>query len=241
MLAQDVNDLFEQETVPDCDVLVLPELIGGNADPEEYESTVCELAERYRCYIVGGSCYVPRAGGLINAGIVADGRGTIVTRYEKIRPYGSEVCAGVGQGRATGTFVLDGRRISVLICSDLWFSQTLTSLTFDPEAVIIPSFSITQRGDPSKPRELWRHMLVARAYEHAAYVGVCDWAFPCMFEGLPAAGVSGFANPRPAGDSFYSANEERRFRAYDLNFGRLDAFRDNRASRGFIRQARDDE
>jgi hypothetical protein len=240
MLADDLSTLFESEPVPDCDILVLPELIGGKADPPEYEAAICSLAGQYDCYVIGGSCYVSKDARLLNAGIVADRKGRIVARYEKLWPYGSEVNAGVGEGSATGHFIVEGRRVSVLICSDLWFSQTLTSLTHEPEVVIIPSFSITQRDDPRKPRELWKHMLIARAYEHAAYVGVCDWAHPCLFEGLAAAGVSGFANPRPDDDSFYTANGDRRFRAYRLDFGRLNAFRENRASRGFIRRMVDD-
>jgi predicted amidohydrolase len=239
MLAEDLSVLFDSQRVPDCDILVLPELIGGKADPSAYEDAIRGLARQHACYVIGGSCYVFRNGGLLNAGIVVDRKGHVVTHYEKLRPYGSEVDAGVGEGSTIGQFVLEGRRVSVLICSDLWFSQTLTSLDDDPEVVIIPSFSITQRDDPTKPRELWKHMLIARAYEHAAYFGVCDWAHACIFDGLPAAGVSGFANPRPDDDSFYSANGDQHFRAYPLDFRRLSAFRENRASRGFIRRASD--
>lgn len=235
-MADDLAALFATQKVPDCDILVLPELIGGRAYPAEYEGTICDLARRYHCYVVGGSCYVVRNSRLLNAGAVSDPTGYLVARYEKLRPYGSEAEAGVCAGSAIGHFVVEGRKISVLICSDLWFSQTLTSLDSDPEVVIIPSFSITQRDDPRKPRELWKHMLIARAYEHAAYVGVCDWAHPCLFDGLPAAGVSGFANPRPDDDSFYTANGDQPFRGYTLDFRRLTAYRQNRASRSFIRQ-----
>lgn len=232
-LDQDLDSLFRGEVIPDCDVLVLPELIGGHNDPEKYQEAMRVLAKKSDCYVVGGSCYVPGDDGLLNAGIVVDASGAVVSEYEKIRPYGSENSSGITGGTKVGKFELAGRAFAVLICSDLWFSKTFTSLDFEPDTLLIPAFSITQRGGPNKARELWKHMLVSRAYEYSAYVGVCDWAHPCEFDGLSAAGVSGFADPRPNSESFYEGNGDQKFRSYELDFARLDSFRENRADRGF--------
>lgn len=231
---RDLDSLLQAQSHPECDVLLLPELIGGSGDPAEYEAAICGLAKDLGCHVVGGSCYVPTDRALVNSGIVADDQGRVVSRYEKVRPYGSEIGTGIAGGSKVGHFELQGRKFAVLICSDLWFSDTFTGLTDVPDTILIPSFSITQRDDPRKARELWKHMVIARAYEYTSYVGVSDWAHPCKFEGLCAAGVAGFANPRPNGDCFYSTNEDLQLKAYDLDYARLDAFRDNRDVRGFL-------
>ena len=232
-LEQDIETMFVGDTNPLCDLLVLPELIGANSEPDQYTRTIRSLARRFGCYVVGGSSYRPGSDGVVNAGIVVDSQGQTVTRYEKLRPYGSEIDAGISSGTKIGQFDLRGRSFAVMICSDLWFSETIASLGCHPDVLLIPSFSITQRGDPEKARQLWKHMLVARAYEYSAYVGVCDWAHPCEFEGLRASGVSGFADPRPNGESFFEGNGNRRVVSYELDFDRLDSFRENRVSRGF--------
>lgn len=232
-LEKDLEDLFHSVREPNCDVLVLPELIAANSSPDIYTATLKQVARAHRCYVVGGSSYTPGPDGKINGGLVVDEAGQIVARYEKFRPYGSENGAGVSSGNATGVFKLEGRTFAVMICADMWFSESFASLDCELDVLIIPSFSITQREEPDKARRLWQHMMIARAYEYSAYVGVCDWAHPCEFEGLPAAGVSGFADPRPNGESFFSGNGEKRIRTYSLDFNRLDAFRENRAHRGF--------
>lgn len=236
-LAQDLAGLLAEGPVPQCDVLVLPELIGGHSAPSDYERVIAALARKHRCHVVGGSCYAATTAGTVNRGIVMAADGHKVASYEKSRPYGSENQTGIAAGSAVGSFEVAGRTITVLICSDLWFSENVSSLSPHPDVLLIPSFSITQREEPGKARRLWEHMLVSRAYEYSAYVGVCDWAHPCEFEGLPAAGVSGFADPRPNGEHFFAANLDQAFRAYELDFERLDAFRENRANRGFSSRA----
>lgn len=234
-MGEDLYRLFNEESVPRCDVLVLPELIGAKDEGQKYLKSICDLAKDHQCHFVGGSRYVNRNGMQVNAGVVANERGKIIATYEKMRPYGSEIHTGVSGGNTVGKFTIRGRIFAVLICSDLWFSETFSTLDYHPDALLIPSFSITQRDDPTKPRELWEHMLVARAYEYTAYVGVCDWSRDCRFDdGLSAVGVSGFANPRPDGGGYYSGNGDSRFRSYELDFSRLDAFRENRAGRGFL-------
>lgn len=235
----DIEELLAGETVPECDVAVLPELIGSTASTEEYEQRVIDLAQKWDCHVVGGSHYLALEHGLVNSGVVSDSDGNIVTRYQKTRPYGSEIGSGVVLGDTSGLFELKGRKIAVLICSDVWFSESFSELIANPDVILIPSFSITQRGHPDKARELWKHMTVSRAYEYAAYVGVSDWAYPCRFDGLAAAGVTGLVNPRPEGD-LYFRSQEGKFGIYELDFVRLDGFRANRAERGFLKNTQRD-
>jgi len=233
-MRRDIADLISGTEVPECDIAVLPELIGSTAVTEDYESQISDLARSWSCYVVGGSHYLPMDHGLVNSGVVAAPDGTIVTRYQKTRPYGSEINSGVVLGDTSGHFEVDGRQVAVLICSDVWFSESFSELSANPDVILIPSFSITQRGSPNKARELWNHVTVSRPYENAAYVGVSDWAFPCKFDGLSAAGVTGLVNPRPEGDLYFTS-QENKFGLYELDFDRLDGFRANRSERGFLR------
>lgn len=232
-MCQDIEELIRDESTPDCDIAVLPELIGSTSPTKIYEEQIMALAKRWQCHVVGGSHYLPLERGLVNAGIVCNREGQIVTRYEKVRPYGSELGRGVVRGSTSGSFELDGRKIMILICSDIWFSDSFFDLDGAPDVILIPSFSVTQKSNPDSARQLWKHMLISRAYEYAAYVGVSDWAHPCEFDGLSAAGVTGLANPRPSGDCYHIA-QSKKFSVYELDFTRLDAFRQNRAVRGFL-------
>ncbi len=231
---KDIESLFVDGYPLDCDVVVLPELIGANSNPDEYEAHIAHLAREMNTTVVGGSCYRQRGSEIINSGIVVDPDGLVLSRYDKVRPYGSELNTGVGQGDSIGEFEVAGRRFSVLICSDLWFSDSFNMIRNSPDVVLIPSFSITQRSNPSKAKQLWQHMLVSRSYEYSAYIGVSDWMHGCEFDGLLAAGVTGLSNPRPEDDDFYVPLVNGAWQKFHLDFERLDRFKDNRASRGFL-------
>ena len=72
------------------DVVVLPELAGGECHADAYEVAVSRLACELGCHVVGGSHYPPRGDRRVNRGAIADPRGTVTSRYEKQNPYGVE-------------------------------------------------------------------------------------------------------------------------------------------------------
>src|SRR6185369_9762620 len=72
------------------DVLLLPERFDLREEAAPYELDVTSLAKSLGCHVVGGSHHERRVGGAVNAGIVADANGSIVSRYEKLRPYALE-------------------------------------------------------------------------------------------------------------------------------------------------------
>ncbi|MBV7331415.1 hypothetical protein KFU94_24895 [Chloroflexi bacterium TSY] len=166
--------------------------------------------------------------------VVASPTGDIVARYEKSRPYGSELDREIEGGTTWGHFCLHGRSVLVLICADLWFSALFRQLETLPDVVLIPSFSVTQKPDPAPARNLWKHMAVSRAYEFTTYVGISDWAYPCVFDGLFSCGVSGLADPLPDDACFFTPVGDEVFKSYKLRFERLDELRENREMRGFL-------
>ncbi len=219
------------------DVLLLPERFELREDAETYEREVTTLARSLGCHVVGGSHHEARAGGSVNAGIVADPTGGIVGQYEKLRPYALER-QFVEPGKLLGEVTLDGRHVLILICADFWFVDLVLRATLAPDLVLVPSLSVTRHSTPDYSRALWRHLAISRAYEFGTYVGVSDWAYPSELPVLFTAGAGGLADPT-------AVDPERFFTpiapggapgiaVHDLDFAALDAFRHDRVARGFF-------
>ncbi|MEV1173726.1 carbon-nitrogen hydrolase family protein [Nonomuraea sp. NPDC049784] len=215
------------------DVLLLPELAGGSLPRADYLARVRDLATGTGMAVVGGSHYDGPVDGAVNRGAVFDAGGTLLAEYDKIHPYGLELGAGVVPGRPSTGFELNGRRLHVLLCADLWYSASLAGRD-GLDAVLVPAFSVTRWDGPAPARELWRHMSVARAYEFMTYVAVSDWHHETTYHGHPCAGATGFANPCPESRAgFFTGPGDAPVSTHDLDFDRLDAFRRDREDRGF--------
>ncbi|MCF6471235.1 carbon-nitrogen hydrolase family protein [Nonomuraea sp. MG754425] len=215
------------------DVALLPELVGSSLPRADYLARVRALAEGAGLTVVGGSHYDDATGDRVNRGAVFDARGTLLLEYDKAHPYGVELRSGVRPGRPGAGFELDGRRLHVLLCADLWYSASLTGRE-GLDAVLVPAFSVTRWDGPAPARELWQHMSVARAYEFMTYVAVSDWHHETTYHGHPCAGVTGLANPCPQTHAgFFTGPPGAPVSVHELDFDRLDAFRHDRAERGF--------
>ncbi|MFI7424921.1 carbon-nitrogen hydrolase family protein [Nonomuraea sp. NPDC049684] len=227
-----IEELAAREPVR-SDVLLLPELAGSSLSRADYLARVAALAVGTGATVAGGSHYDRTEAGLVNRGAVIDPSGTLVAEYDKVHPYDVERRSGVVPGRAGGAFELAGRRLRVLLCADLWYSATLAGQD-DLDVVLVSAFSVTRWDGPGPARALWRHMSVARAYEFMTYVAVSDWHHEAAYQGRRCAGVTGFANPCPdAADGFFTACPDAPLSSCLLDLDRLDAFRQDRAHRGF--------
>ncbi|HEX4817102.1 MAG TPA: carbon-nitrogen hydrolase family protein [Nonomuraea sp.] len=213
----------------DGDLMLLPELAGASLPRADYLRRVRDLATGAGMAVAGGSHY----DGKVNRGAVFDAAGSLAAEYDKLHPYGVELRAGVLPGRPGEGFALHGRRLLVLLCADLWYSGSLAARD-GLDAVLVPAFSVTRWDGPAAARELWRHMSVARAYEFMTYVAVSDWHHETTYHGHPCAGVTGLANPGPDTHAgFFTGVPDAFVSVHDLDFDRLDAFRADRADRGF--------
>lgn len=218
------------------DILLLPELVGGECGQGEYLKLSANLARRIGCYVVAGS-YHDRAGRHFrNRGAVANPDGVIISRYEKQRPYGIESQMGVLPGKSVGTFDAAGLRVLVMICADFWYSAVLLGhLAPRPDMILVPTLSISRRPSPRVARSLWKSMAVARAYEFGVYVGISDWAYPAEYHGLRASSVAGFADPRASiRGGFFSSLGKRAIADYDVQLNRLRALREHRSAHSFL-------
>lgn len=204
---------------------------------DDYLADMRELALGLGATLVAGSTHrsIGAADGdgdvRINTGAVIAADGSLVTLFEKLRPYANER-QWVSPGAARGTFELEGRRVAVMICADFWFTDLFVSQPM-PDLVLVPALSVTRKPTPEYSRSLWRHTAVARAYEYGVFVGISDWAADSDLPVAHTSGVSGFADPTPS-------NADELFRPVataaliELDFSRLDAFRADRRARGFF-------
>jgi predicted amidohydrolase len=216
------------------DVLLLPERFDPRVDTASYERDVTALARSLGCHVVGGSHHERRAGGSVNAGVVVDPSGGIIGRYEKLRPYASER-QFVEPGTGLGEFTIGGANVLVLICADFWFADLVLRATRAPDVVLVPALSVTRKSSPDYSRALWRHLAISRAYEFGAYVGVSDWAYPSELPIQFTAGAGGFADPTAVEpEKFFASIGEAGVAVHELDFAALDAFRKDRAARGFF-------
>jgi predicted amidohydrolase len=215
------------------DILLLPELIGGELARPEYERLTSELGRAIGCHVVSGTNHHTRRGKTINSGVVSDPQGRIVTSYDKLRPYSIE---GAASGTAVGQFEIRGCRILVLVCADFWYSDVfLGHIAPRPDLILVPTFSISRRSSPRVARSLWRSMAIARAYEFSVYVGISDWAHPCEYHGLRSSSVAGLANARPTnGNGFFTSMGERSLMAFAIDLPRLRELRQHRSQHAFL-------
>jgi predicted amidohydrolase len=219
------------------DVLVLPERFYVDGDHDGYLTAITELARSLGCHVVGGSHSAPAGGDFVNAGIAAAPDGSVVGRYEKLRPYAGER-NWARPGTALGELSIDGHNVLVLICADFWFADVFQRARVLPDLVLVPALSVTRKPTPEYSRALWRHLAVARAYEFGCFVGISDWAYPSQLPVQFASGVGGLADPTLIDpERLFQPIGEAAIRAFPIDFDALDAFRRDRIDRGFFWKA----
>jgi predicted amidohydrolase len=100
----------------------------------------------------------------------------------KLNPYGDERSRTVRPGPGPASFQIGELSCLVMICADLWHASAFVAASPLPDLILVPAFSASQRPDPHMARARWRHAMIAKAYEFAAFVAVSDWAHPVRFE-----------------------------------------------------------
>ena len=136
---------------PWLDMVVFSELCAfgpllHNVDkiPGTFESDMQELAKKYGIWLLPGSVFEKKGEETFNSAIVINPQGEIVTRYSKMFPfYPYEV--GVTAGDKFCTFdVPNVGKFGVSICYDMWFPETIRTLTvMGAEVILHPTLTGT--------------------------------------------------------------------------------------------------
>jgi len=112
--------------------------------PNHFEAEMQVLAKTYGIWLLPGSVFENRGGNVYNTASVINPQGEVVTRYSKMFPfYPYEV--GVTPGSEYCVFDVPGiGRFGVSICYDMWFPETVRTLTvMGAEVIIHPTLTGT--------------------------------------------------------------------------------------------------
>lgn len=136
---------------PWVDMVVFSELCGygpltHNAQefPGEFEETMRAMAKKHKIWLLPGSVFEKSEGKIYNTATVINPEGEVVTRYRKMFPfYPYEV--GVTPGSAFCVFDVPGvAKFGVSICYDMWFPETVRTLTvMGAEVILHPTMTGT--------------------------------------------------------------------------------------------------
>ncbi len=178
-LRQIVGDLAAM-----TDFVVLPESWAGQPLGTATSDTAAQqtqflqtLARSCRINVIGGTIEKPTDSGLLqNVTLVINRRGEIVGEYAKRILFGLEQDVRV-PGQSSGVFEIDGRRIGVLICADLWRAELVRELIDKVDVVFVPAKTAV-------PSDLhveyawvqWLALALTRAMESGLPIVVSDWA-----------------------------------------------------------------
>jgi predicted amidohydrolase len=231
-----IAELVAASSIELCadDILVLPELIGGEATRPDYVDALSWLAQTVGAHVVGGSHLYRHGGHAINRGLVVDPTGAEIAWYEKANPYGSERAA-LGRGKGGARFAVGSVQVLVLICADFWYPQAFDGSGAAPDIVIVPAFSVSRQPAPHLARARWRHAAVARAYDLPAFVAASDWAHPVALVDGRSSGAAGLAHPNPASArKLFQSLGRHGVMAFDIDLEALDDLRADRKDRGFL-------
>ncbi|MBN1773323.1 MAG: carbon-nitrogen hydrolase family protein [Deltaproteobacteria bacterium] len=216
-------------------IALLPERWWRDDDEPAYRAAVQELAGRWSCWVVGGSMHAERHDGTTrNLGLLAAPDGSEHGTYEKRHPFAAEALAGVTAGTGPAGFDLDGVRITVAICADLFDPALFRGAgPDDPAAILVCAASTSRKPDPAFARALWTHVATARAWERNAHVAIADWAHAPHLPGVRTCGVSGHADPTRETPPFFAPTPAPAAWLH-LPLGPLARLRRDRLSRNFL-------
>ncbi|MBI4046426.1 MAG: carbon-nitrogen hydrolase family protein [Devosia nanyangense] len=217
------------------DAIVLPELVGEGATADEYVSDVSALAREFGCHVIGGSHFVTERGAIINRGVVVNADGEIIAQYSKANPYGAERVVSDAKGQGGVSFRIGDVECFAASCADFFHLETFQGLRARPEILFVPAFTVSRKSSPVMARARWRHAMVARAFEQAAFVAVSDWAHPVTGYGrYPSSGVAGLAHPDPSEPSdLLKLVGRRQVGIFDIDLEACRLLRADQRARGF--------
>lgn len=186
------------------DVVVLPEHFnaapapdGADAPWQAAQAFAASLAQRHRVNLVAGSVerWDPRQQARVNTAVIYDRSGRELGRYDKRRLFGFEKRRNVQPGNDALTVEIEGARLGVLICSDLWHPELARHLAEQVDVLCVPAqTTIRPESEPAYARMLWHTLAMTRAQENVLAVVVSDQAATSKAP-FRCGGVSSITDP----------------------------------------------
>jgi predicted amidohydrolase len=181
LLRQTCEQLVQRASL---DWIVLPESFNGQ--PCEYDNGaagrdartfLATLARACEVNVVGGSIeYQHDDGTRRNTCFVLDRDGNEIGRYDKRVLFNREPELRTA-GREAGTFEVEGVRVAVLICADLWDPALARELVGRADVVFVPAkTTVPSDRYVEYARAVWWNLALTRSVENMMPVVVSDWA-----------------------------------------------------------------
>ena len=178
-----------EELPSGVDVVVLPEMWTGLIDDHDVATQAGQavqflqaLARACGVIVVGGSFQRPARSGRSHTGVlhnvclIVDRRGEIVGEYAKRTLFSHERDTHE-PGSEAGVFEVDGFRIGVQICADLWWPERTRQLIDRVDVLCVPAkTAVPSDTHVVYARTLWHALALTRATESGLPVIVSDWA-----------------------------------------------------------------
>ncbi|HSN75278.1 MAG TPA: carbon-nitrogen hydrolase family protein [Anaerolineae bacterium] len=196
--------LAQAAAVAPLDVAVLPEHFNATPTPDgddtlwqTAQAFAAELARHHRINLVAGSVerWDAVAQARVNTTVVYDRGGCELGRYDKRRLFGFEKRRNVRPGNGALALEVEGTRLGVLICSDLWHPELARHLAAQVELLCVPAqTTIRPESAPAYARMLWHTLAMTRAQENVLAVVVSDQAATSQAP-FRCGGVSSITDP----------------------------------------------
>ena len=203
------------------DMVVLGELNGYGSDPGKaqampgpFEARCAEIAKRRGIWLIPGSIMEQDGDDVYNTATVINPDGDVIARYRKLFPW-LPYEKGVTPGNDCVVFDVPGiGRFGLSICYDMWFQETLRTMTWmGAEVILHPSLTSTIDRDVEK-----------------CMVRASGAMYQCYFFDVNVAGPLGVGNSivaGPGGEVVHEAGAGREIFPLRLD---LDYVRDVRAN-----------
>ncbi len=173
-----------EELPSGVDVVVLPEMWTGLIDDpnvteqaDQAAQFLQTLARGCSVIVVGGSFQrLASSGRLQNVCLVVDRRGEIAGEYVKRALFSHERDTHEA-GSENGVFEVEGFRIGVQICADLWWPERTRELIDLVDVLCVPAkTAVPSDNHVVYARALWHALELTRATESGLPIIVSDWA-----------------------------------------------------------------
>ncbi|MBC8277815.1 MAG: carbon-nitrogen hydrolase family protein [FCB group bacterium] len=231
------------------DLIILPEnfVMTGSGpkrttDPRPYLEFLTDLAAENNAFLIGGSFHRldKPSGHTYNSCFIFDRSGKIIGEYRKRKLFDREIHDGVTPGEKITVFDLDGWKIGVLICADLWYPELCRELAGQIDILGVPAQSVVRNpAYQAYGRKLWHALALTRSQENSLVVAVADHA---VGENTPlACGGASLCDPSASLSEntinliqIYLENGASGFINAAVDKNSLDTFRKYRQQRGLL-------
>jgi len=160
----------------------------------EHEAILEKLSRDLETTVIGGSMPVRVDGGFANTSVVFS-RGRKIASCQKVNPYGREPERGVIAGKEIKGFEIDGMKVGILICADVFDPNAFKQLKSQKvELIFVPVTSLYRPDDTLFEKQLRDNTIFVRGAQLANAYVVKTGGVGTLF-GHPLQGRSGIFAP----------------------------------------------